>query len=113
MLTDLFGPAVAAFNAVGTGANGRMAESLLDRTVEASRFDLAMRTTQPRVVTFDLATQDVLYPLGWYLSERARSCMERAADTNPSYRDLCRTDDTACIERATRALRDERSSPAC
>ena len=113
LLTDLLGPAVAAFNAVGTGANGRMAESLLDRTVEASRFDLAMRTTQPRVVTFDLATQDVLYPLGWYLSARARSCMERAADANPSYRALCRPDDAACIERATRAPRDDPSSQAC
>ena len=115
LLTDLLGPAVAAFNAVGTGANGRLAESLLDRTIEGARFDLAMRTTQPRVTTFDLRPEaapestraNVLYPLGWYLSTRARSCMERAAARNVSYRDLCRADDAACVDRAQRVPADD------
>jgi len=112
LLTDLLGPAVTAFNAGGTGANGRLAESLLDRVVEASRFDLAMRTTQPRVVTFDLTTDNVLYPLGWYLSSRARACMELAATRNVRYRDLCRPDDGACIERVQPSMRSD-AAPDC
>jgi hypothetical protein len=113
LLTDLLGPAVTAFNAGGTGANGRLAESLLDRVVETARFDLAIRTEQPRVVTFDLRTENVLYPLGWYQSARARSCMESAAARDVGYRDLCRPDDTACIERAGRVARVGASPPGC
>jgi hypothetical protein len=113
LLTDLLGPAVAAFNAGGTGANGRLAEALLDRAVETGRFDLATRSEQPHVVTFDLSTGNVLYPLGWYLSTRARTCMERAAGSNPRYRELCRPDDVACVQRAERSVRSDAEAEPC
>jgi hypothetical protein len=83
---DLVGPALTAFNAIGTGANGRVAEA---GVCGAARAWHLLRTTalagatpkrdSPLVTGHDLVAQGVLYPLGWYLSQDARDGMEQAA----------------------------------
>jgi hypothetical protein len=97
LLTDLVGPAVTALNAVGTGANGRLAESLLTKEVLAlrSRTSAAQHPVNP-VVNIDLEKTGVLYPLGWYLSPTARKGMQDAACTSERYLELCLPGDERC-----------------
>lgn len=97
LLTDLVGPLVTALNAVGTGSNGRLAESLLRKEVLALRTGgPASRLKAEPVVNIDLEKTGVLYPLGWYLSPTARGGMERAACASTAYVQLCLPDDNVC-----------------
>ena len=105
LMTDLFGPAVAAFNATGIGSNGRLAESLLRKEVLAVRpRPLSPAGRAHPVVELDLESAGILYPLGWYLSPMARTGMENAACTldGQRYARLCATDDRACVAQAGR-----------
>jgi hypothetical protein len=84
--SDLLGPAFAAFNAIGTGSNGRVAEANVCKSVEAWRSlrraahpDMPAPSTLTPLRRIDLNNQNVLYPLGWYLSPTARAGMEQAA----------------------------------
>jgi hypothetical protein len=110
-MTDLFGPAVAAFNVIGTGANGRLAESLLQKEVLAVRpRPLSPMTRAHPVVELDLERTGVLYPLGWYLSPMARKEMEKAACTldTQRYARLCAPGDGACLSQAGGCSEQER-----
>jgi hypothetical protein len=93
LYTDIFGPLIAAFNAIGTGSNGRVAESLLSKQIEFWRnarlpnqdelgSSAEIKTPKP-VLHCDLKKKGTLYPLGWYLSETAREGMEQAAKSLP------------------------------
>ncbi len=93
LYTDIFGPLIAAFNAIGTGSNGRVAESLLAKQIESWRdvrllFQSApvsgteIKMPEP-VIHCDLKEEGTLYPLGWYLSETARKGMEHEAKPLP------------------------------
>lgn len=84
--SDLLGPVFTAFNAIGTGSNGRVAEANICKSIEAWR-RLRMAEQEvlppaswlPPMRRIDLAKGAVLYPLGWYLSPTAREGMECAA----------------------------------
>lgn len=105
LMTDLFGPAVAAFNATGIGSNGRLAESLLRKEVLAVRpRPLSPEGRAHPVVELDLEKEGILYPLGWYLSPMARKGMENEACTLDveRYKRLCASDDRACLAQAGR-----------
>jgi hypothetical protein len=82
LYSDFAGPAVAAFNAGGTGANGRLAESRLE--IEVQRVRMALRpgavpqqgASLKPVAQFYLVEEKILFPLGWYLSSTARAGMQ-------------------------------------
>jgi hypothetical protein len=77
---DLVGPASAAFNAIGTGSNGRVAEANICKSVMAWRMLRgASPSDVPSLRRIDLTKGEVLFPLGWYLSPTAREGMELAA----------------------------------
>ena len=78
--TDLIGPVLTAFNAVGTGANGRVSEANICKSVMAWRLlsGATHRDLRP-LRRVDLTKREVLFPLGWYLSPTARAGMERAS----------------------------------
>lgn len=80
LFADFLGPVVTAFNAVGTGANGRLAESLQAKAVQSvrpgvvgsdGRWEPVWGNSVPVVVDINLEKGNVMYPLGWYLSLRA------------------------------------------
>lgn len=68
LFIDALGPAWAAFGAIGTGANGRLAAALPG--IEA-KVDVEL---------IDLREDGPLYPLGWHLSPAAQQRMQRQAD---------------------------------
>ncbi|MGZ8229010.1 MAG: hypothetical protein ACXW2A_04640 [Burkholderiales bacterium] len=104
LLTDLIGPLVTALNAIGTGSNGRLAEALLANTALSLRPRTPEWASIPPVVKIDLENDGVLYPLGWYLSVKARCGMERQARNNKDYGKLCHARDESCLQRASRAV---------
>lgn len=74
------GPASVAFNAIGTGSNGRVSEANICKSVVAWRMLRgAAPSDVPPLRRIDLTKGEVLLPLGWYLSPTARKGMERAA----------------------------------
>lgn len=78
--SDLIGPVLTAFNAVGTGANGRVSEANICTSVMAWRLlSGATHRDLPPLRRIDLTRREVLFPLGWYLSPTARGGMERAS----------------------------------
>lgn len=112
LMTDLLGPPVTAFNAIGTGANGRVAESLLKKAVMAVRPRAAgAEKVVARVVNVDLEKDGVLYPLGWYMSLKARCGMERQARDNKAYEQLCLAN--ACRIRAHTSILPEAKASGC
>ncbi|HYH42867.1 MAG TPA: hypothetical protein VD867_12880, partial [Burkholderiales bacterium] len=97
LLTDLLGPPVTAFNAIGTGANGRVAESLLNHEALAVRPPLKTPNEKYKpVATVDLTREGVLFPLGWYLSLSAQCGMERQARKLDRYAGICLAGDAKC-----------------
>ena len=82
---DVLGPAVTAFNVIGTGANGRVAEADVCRVVQSwwllrAQAGGAPVTGEPALVRrCDLVDENVLYPLGWYLSPTAAAGMRAEA----------------------------------
>lgn len=94
LFADFLGPLVTAVNAVGTGANGRLAESLQARAVESlspavvgpnGRGQAMRGNSSPAVVNINLEKRNVMYPLGWYLSPVARRSMEEDAKRDEVY----------------------------
>lgn len=72
LFVDVLGPLVTVINVAGTGANGRRAESLLQR--ECGNFG------DPNcVVRLAQRSDGLLYPLGWYLSQTARCALDLQA----------------------------------
>src|SRR5262245_34650521 len=69
-LADLTGPAVAAFNAIGTATNGRLAESRQRDEVMRVRHVLGSGdlASLPPIANLDLKHTKTVFPLGWYLS---------------------------------------------
>lgn len=92
---DVLGPALTAFNAIGTGANGRVAEADVCRAVQAWRLLRARVSGVPvadepdLVRRCDLVDGSVLFPLGWYLSPTAAAGMLAAADDAERMAALC------------------------
>lgn len=81
LYSDLLGPAVTAKNVGGTGAGGRLAEArLLDEVADFHRA-LPPDAVAPKTegIALQLERRAVLYPLGWYLSEQARTEMREQA----------------------------------
>lgn len=94
LFADFLGPLVTAVNAVGTGANGRLAESLQAKVVESlspagvgpnGRGQAMRGNSSPAVVNINLEKRNVMYPLGWYLSPVARRRMEEDAKRDEVY----------------------------
>ena len=77
LYTDLLGPLVTAKNAGGTGASGRLAESRLLSVIADFNARSGARPgwSAAPVLSVELKQGHVLYPLGWYLSEQARTAM--------------------------------------
>jgi hypothetical protein len=83
LFVGLAGPALAAFNVLGTGSNGRLAEARQAGAVRVLRGRLgaaAASSRLPPVQPLDLTPDGVLYPLGWHLSTAAiEGMLERSA----------------------------------
>lgn len=103
LFADFLGPIVTASQVLGTGANGRLAESLQAKAVSAlrpstagshGRRELLGSDSVEPVVNINLENGKVMYPLGWYLSLRARCGMENVAADDGHYAEICRS--TAC-----------------
>lgn len=80
LYANVLGPAVTALNAIGTGANGKLAEARLGHAVDA----LVQAPGVP-VASIDLVEERRLYPLGWYLSAAARQGIREEGDDCSNY----------------------------
>lgn len=86
LFVDALGPLITAFNAIGTGSNGRQAVSR--QRGEIHYFDhrpgpdddgALVPKGETRVQTIDLVEDGPLFPLGWHLAATARAEMRNRA----------------------------------
>ncbi len=94
LFIDVIGPIIAAFNAIGTGSNGRTALARAP-TVATGAEAIALqeggspawrRLKMPAVSvrSIDLENDGPLFPLGWHLAPSARTEMRRRAEIQAS-----------------------------